>query len=70
LIGISNNFYINVGRLQKLIEQIHEVAPDLPILVGGQALSGGQSDILKKYPNVSYVSNLDELEEIISNFSK
>lgn len=70
LIGISNNFYINVGRLQKLIEQIHEVAPDLPILVGGQALSGGQLDILKKYPNVSYVSNLDELEKIISNFSK
>lgn len=70
LVGISNNFYINVGRLQKLIEQIHEVAPDLQILVGGQALSGKQSDILKKHPNVSYVSNLDELEEIISNFSK
>lgn len=70
IVGISNNFYINVGRLQKLIEQIHEVVPNLKILVGGQALSGGQSDILEKYPNVSYVSNLDELEEIISNFSK
>jgi len=66
VVGISNNFYINISRLLKLIEQIHHVEPNLQILVGGQALSGGQSDILSKYPNVKYLSCLDELEEFIS----
>lgn len=66
LLGISNNFYINISRLIKLIEQIRIVAPDLQLLVGGQALSGGQSEILSKYPNVKYIASLDELEEYIS----
>lgn len=66
VVGISNNFYINISRLLKLIEQIHNVAPDLQILVGGQALSGGQSEILSKYSNVKYIVSLDELEEFIS----
>lgn len=70
IIGISNNFYINIGRLQKLIEQIQEVMPELQILIGGQALNGGQTDILKKYSNVQYIANLDELEVFISNYSK
>jgi len=69
LVGISNNFYINVIRLQKLIEQIREVDPNLKIIVGGQALSGGHSDILQKYSNVKYIANLDELENYILNFS-
>lgn len=66
VVGISNNFYINISRLLKLIEQIHHVEPNLQILVGGQALSGGQSEILSKYPNVKYLSCLDELGEFIS----
>lgn len=67
LLGISNNFYINISRLIKLIEQIRIVAPDLQLIVGGQALSGGQSEILSKYTNVKYIASLDELEEYISS---
>jgi methanogenic corrinoid protein MtbC1 len=66
VVGISNNFYINISRLLKLIEQIQSVDPELQILVGGQALSGGQSDILNKFSNVRYIATLDELEEYIS----
>jgi methanogenic corrinoid protein MtbC1 len=66
VVGISNNFYINISRLLKLIEQFQQVDPELQILVGGQALSGGQSDILNKFSNVRYIATLDELEEYIS----
>lgn len=66
VVGISNNFYINISRLLKLIEQIQQIDPELQIIVGGQALSGGQSDILNKFSNVRYIASLDELEEYIS----
>lgn len=69
VVGISNNFYINIVRLQKLIEQIQLVNPKLQILVGGQALSNGQSIILNKYTNVQYIACLDELDIFISSFS-
>lgn len=66
VVGISNNFYINICRLLKLIDQIHLSTPDQQIIVGGQALSGGKSEILSRYPNVKYISCLDELEKFIS----
>ncbi len=67
LIGISNNFYINVARLFKLIDQINSNFPNLPIIVGGQSLADAQPDSLKKFTNVSYINSLDKLEEYLNS---
>ncbi|MCF8263012.1 MAG: cobalamin B12-binding domain-containing protein [Melioribacteraceae bacterium] len=68
VVGISINFYINVIRLLKLIEEIKRHHPDQKIIVGGQALSGDHSEVLSKYKNVFHVSSIDALEEYIENF--
>jgi len=65
LLGISNNFYIHIVRLLKLIEQIKKEFPGLEIIIGGQALSNGHGISLKQFDNVKYISSLNELKSFI-----
>lgn len=67
LLGISNNFYINVVRLLKLIDQVRDQFPNLQIIVGGQALAEGHDDTLKDYKGVHYIPSLYELENFIKS---
>jgi len=67
LLGISNNFYIHIVRLLKLIEQIKKEFPGLEIIIGGQALSNGHGISLKQFDNVKYIPSLNELESFIEN---
>lgn len=70
LLGISNSFYINVVRLTKLIEAIKSKFPELEIIVGGQALAEGRSDMLKQFSNVHYIESLDKLDDYLLKFEK
>lgn len=63
LVGISSNFYINVIRLTKLIEEINYKFGEKEILIGGQALLNYDPDILHKFSNVHYIPSLEYLEE-------
>lgn len=65
LIGISNSFYLNIIRLLKFIEAIQEKFPQQKIIVGGQALSEGKDDLLKKYNNVKYIGSLKEIDSYL-----
>lgn len=69
VVAISINFYINIVRLIKEIELISEKFPDLQIVVGGQAFSNGNKELLEKYDNVKYISCLDSLEDFIKEKS-
>ncbi|MCF8243290.1 MAG: cobalamin-dependent protein [Melioribacteraceae bacterium] len=66
LVGISNNFYINIIRLVKLINLIKHEFPDQEIIVGGQALGSGQHEILKQFKKVKYIGSLNELETYLN----
>jgi len=66
LVGISNNFYINVFRLIKLIQAIKEEFPDQEIIVGGQALAEGRDGQLSQYNNVHYITCLNGLEKYLA----
>lgn len=70
IVGISNNFYVNVIRLTKLIETIRDKFPDQEIIVGGQALAEGRSDALDQYSNVHYIQSLDKLDNYLLKFEK
>jgi MerR family transcriptional regulator, light-induced transcriptional regulator len=66
LVGISNNFYINVIRLLKLIQAIKEEFPEQEIIVGGQALADGRSEELSQFQNVYYITCLNGLEKYLA----
>ncbi len=66
LIGISSNFYINIIKLTRLVEEINNRYIGKEILIGGQALLNYDPDILHKYENVHYIPNLKYLDEYLA----
>jgi methanogenic corrinoid protein MtbC1 len=68
VVGISSSFYININRLIKLIQSLKDEFPNQEIIVGGQALAEGRSECLSQFPNVSYISCLNTLEEYIQKY--
>lgn len=66
IVGISNNYYINISRLVDLISLIKKDYPDQEIIVGGQALSEGRGQIIAKFDKVYYVKSLDDLENFLA----
>ncbi len=68
VVGISNNFYMNLLRTLKLIENIKENNQNLKIIVGGQAIEKAENNTLDKYDNVVIIRDLDHLQNYISNY--
>lgn len=70
LIGISSNFYINIIRLTKLVEEINYKFTNKEIIIGGQALLNYDPDVLHKFPNIHYIPDLHYLKDYLEgNFS-
>lgn len=68
VVGISSSFYINVIRLIKLINAIKKKFPEQKVIVGGQALAKGRSDILEQFEDVNYIMCLGDLEKYLSGY--
>jgi methanogenic corrinoid protein MtbC1 len=64
-VALSLSIYFHLPVLEKMIQKIRTVFPQMPILVGGQAFCHGGIDILKKYSKVTYLDNLNTLELFI-----
>jgi MerR family transcriptional regulator, light-induced transcriptional regulator len=62
LLGLSLSIYFNLPALLNALDVVTRKYPKLPILVGGQAFCWGAEDAVRAYPNVSYMSTLDDLE--------
>ena len=65
VVGISSNYYLNLPRLIKLVEEINNKYPGQEIIVGGQVFINGGTGILEKYENVNYIASIEDLEEFI-----
>lgn len=69
VVGLSFNFYLNVARLHKVIEDLKSLNPDINILVGGQGLSYEKENLIKKYPDVKYFSDVYQLDSFLKNYN-
>jgi len=65
LLGLSLSIYFNMDSLHRVLEQVRGSFPELPVLVGGQAFRWGGRDIAEKYPVVTYLPTLIDLESFI-----
>ncbi|TAL81162.1 MAG: cobalamin-binding protein [Bacteroidetes bacterium] len=68
LLAISLSLYFNFPSLEKMIQKVQKEFPELPILVGGQAFQHGGKEIIMKYDNVVFQSDLNNTELYIKNF--
>ncbi len=68
LIGVSNNFYLNVTGLLELIDMIKNIRSEQKIIIGGQGPGNCQLEMISKYPDVKYIKNLSELDNYIVEF--
>ena len=65
LIGLSLSIYFNLPTLLKALDVLTVEYPGLPIVIGGQAFRWGGLEAVRKYPNVTYIPSLDDLEKRI-----
>ena len=68
LLALSLSLYFNLPELEKMIKMVQSEFPDFPILVGGQAFQYGGQEILSRYDNVIFKSDLNSTELFIQNF--
>lgn len=71
LVGISCNFYMNVLRLLKFLDEITSKFPEQKIIIGGQAINKDNIDMFAKFKNITYLPDLDGIEVYLKkNFKK
>lgn len=65
LVGISNNFYMNVTKLLELLDRIKSTFPEQKIIIGGQGPSNCHLEMISKYPEITYINNLTVLDNYL-----
>jgi len=68
LVAISLSIYFHLPTLEKTINLIKKEFPKIQIITGGQAFTRGGIEILKNYENVSYLSDLNDIENYLINY--
>lgn len=66
MVGLSLTIAQNRPVLEKILEALTTLYPDLKILVGGQALRRELDSLLERFPTVGHLANLERLEEWIA----
>jgi MerR family transcriptional regulator, light-induced transcriptional regulator len=69
MLAVSLSVYFNFSSLLQLLEKIEEAFPELPILVGGQALLRSAEDLSERFRNVKYISDLHLLDDYIASIT-
>lgn len=69
ILGLSLSIYFNMEYLLRVLEMVRGSFRDLPVLVGGQAFLWGGRDRVEKYPGVTLIPTLKELESFIRQAS-
>jgi len=65
VLGLSLSIYFNMEYLLRVLEMVRGSFRDLPVVVGGQAFRWGGQDRVEKYPGVTLIPTLKELESFI-----
>ncbi|HKK81758.1 MAG TPA: cobalamin-dependent protein [Prolixibacteraceae bacterium] len=68
LIALSLSVYFNFAKLKQMLNDLKASHPNIPILIGGQALQHVSEKAINEFSNVTYLSDLNSLEEYIANF--
>jgi MerR family transcriptional regulator, light-induced transcriptional regulator len=66
LLALSLSIYFHLPTLENVLRLISEEFPDLNVLVGGQAFQHGGREVLNKFPNVHFGSNLMDVREFVT----
>jgi methanogenic corrinoid protein MtbC1 len=61
-VALSLATVLNVDRLHHAVEDLRATFPELPLLVGGQALRWLERDRVERLPGVHWLTNLGKLE--------
>jgi methanogenic corrinoid protein MtbC1 len=67
VIGLSLSIYSHIPIFEKMVKQVHEKFPDIPIIAGGQAFIHG-GGVITKYENTIFISNIYDTEKFIKKF--
>ncbi|HKL31352.1 MAG TPA: cobalamin-dependent protein [Tangfeifania sp.] len=70
LVAISLSIYFHLPTLEETIRLIRNESQELEILTGGQAFTRGGKEILQKYDNITYLPDLDAIEEYLKNYKE
>lgn len=70
ILGLSLSMYANLPRLLDAVAAVEHAHPELPILVGGQALRWGNVSGLDRFRNVSLIASLDQLESTLGAYEE
>jgi methanogenic corrinoid protein MtbC1 len=65
LVGLSLSVCFNASRLLEAIETIRGRWPELPILIGGQAVRQVGPEITDRFPHITCVHSLNELDDLL-----
>ena len=68
ILALSVAIPTNLPSLESAIEKVRETHPRLPILIGGQAFLHGGRDIPDRYPEVTLLGSLRELESFVQGY--
>ena len=66
IVAISLSIYFHLPTLESTLDRIRSEFSQLTILIGGQAFMRGGQEILSNYNNVTYLPNLDAIENFIN----
>ncbi|MBI9034409.1 MAG: cobalamin-dependent protein [Bacteroidales bacterium] len=70
VVALSISIFFNMNVLEETLETLTIEFPELKILVGGQAFRHGGVKILDKFQNVSFMHDLNDLEEFLQSNNK
>jgi methanogenic corrinoid protein MtbC1 len=68
IIAISLSVYFNFNNLNKMLNELRASFPDTKIIVGGQALNYIADSKFKEWTDVTFIHDLNRLEEFIENY--
>jgi methanogenic corrinoid protein MtbC1 len=70
LVAISLSIYFHLPTLEETIRLIRNEFQKLEILTGGQAFTRGGKEILLKYDNITYLPDLNAIEDYLKNHKR
>lgn len=65
LVAISLSIYFHLPTLESTLNQIRSEFPETPVLIGGQAFLRGGQTILSNYTRVTYLPDLNAIENYL-----
>lgn len=67
MVALSLSIYFHLPTLEETIGLIRNDFQNLPIIIGGQAFLRGGKEVLNKFGNITYLPDLDAIDDFLKN---